>query len=371
MNESPAGNTLKLGVFGANLDRGVVASHASTYHLSWAGTRDVAEVVDRAGFEAMVPVARWKGLTPTTQFTGINYETLTWAAGLGPSTESIQLFSTIHVPTIHPIVAARQLTTIDHITNGRAGLNVVVGWFPAEFEMFGSPFMSHDDRYVYAGEWIECVRRLWTEPGEFDFDGTYFKIAKGWQEPKPLQRPMPKIMQAGGSEDGRRFQAQYADLAFIAATQDVFEKRSSANATAMRQSIAELRALASSEFHRELEVWNCGVVICKDTEAEARAFFEYCFGEMGDHEFEATRNHPLPADLSSEQRKEAEMRWLAGLGCHLLVGTAEQVSDQIRFLSALGVDGVALAWLDYNEGARQFESEILPLIEQAGLRKPR
>jgi dimethylsulfone monooxygenase len=319
----------------------------------------------------MVPVARWKGLTPTTQFTGINYETLTWAAGLGPSTEFVQLFSTIHVPTIHPIVAARQLTTIDHVTNGRAGLNVVVGWFPAEFEMFGSPFRSHDDRYVYAGEWIECVRKLWTEPGELDFEGTYFKIVKGWQEPKPLQRPMPKIMQAGGSEDGRRFQAQYADLAFIAATQDIFEKRSSAKAAALRKSIADLRALARNEFHRELEVWNCAVVICKDTAADARAFFEYCFDEMGDHEFEATRNRPLPADLSPEQRKEAEMRWLAGLGCHLLVETAEQITDKIQHLSTLGVDGVALAWLDNNEGARQFEREILPLIEQVGLRKAR
>ena len=64
------------------------------------------------------------------------------------------------MPTVHPIVAAKQATTIDHISSGRFALNVVCGWYEPEFLMFGAPVMEHDTLYDYAAEWLEIVRRL-------------------------------------------------------------------------------------------------------------------------------------------------------------------------------------------------------------------
>ena len=74
------------------------------------------------GFEMLVPIARWRGFGGTTDFNGICFETYTWAAGLAAATERIMVFSTSHVPTVHPIVAAKQCVTVDHISNGRFGL---------------------------------------------------------------------------------------------------------------------------------------------------------------------------------------------------------------------------------------------------------
>jgi alkanesulfonate monooxygenase SsuD/methylene tetrahydromethanopterin reductase-like flavin-dependent oxidoreductase (luciferase family) len=140
---------------------------------------EVARLADEAGFEALVPVARWKGFGGPTNFSGDSFETFTWAAGLGAQTSRCVPFATSHVPTIHPIVAAKQAATIDHITGGRFALNLVCGWFDEEFAMFGRPMMDHQTRYEYAAEWVEIVRLLWTSEDDFDFDGRYFRIERG------------------------------------------------------------------------------------------------------------------------------------------------------------------------------------------------
>src|SRR5215211_9129607 len=74
-------------------------------------------------------------------------------------------------------------------------LNVVTGWHRPEMEMFGAPFLDHDVRYDLSVEWLAIIKRLWTEDDEFDFDGKYFKIRKGYLAPKPIQKPF-----SGGDE---------------------------------------------------------------------------------------------------------------------------------------------------------------------------
>src|SRR5262245_24259711 len=144
------GNKLKLGLFGVNVSNGCAITTVEGRHeVSWPTSLAIARTADRHGYEAMVPVARWRGFGGESNFNGTNFETYTWAAGLGQATENICVLTTSHVPTIHPIVAAKQATTVDHITNGRFALNVVCGWFTPELEMFGVPQMEHDTRYDY------------------------------------------------------------------------------------------------------------------------------------------------------------------------------------------------------------------------------
>ena len=119
-------NRLKLGVFGANVSNGCAATTAPGHlEMNWPNSRDIVTLADLAGFEAVVPVARWKGFGGKTNFNGTCFETLAWAAGMGAVTNHASIFCTTHVPTIHPIVAAKQCTTVDHLTGGRFSLNVV------------------------------------------------------------------------------------------------------------------------------------------------------------------------------------------------------------------------------------------------------
>src|SRR5262249_44134980 len=80
-----------------------------------------------------------------------SFESIAWACGLLAGTRRINVFCTVHVPLLHPIIAAKQMATVDHVGGGRLGVNVVCGWNEDEFHMFGLDKHEHDDRYAQGG----------------------------------------------------------------------------------------------------------------------------------------------------------------------------------------------------------------------------
>ena len=350
-------NRLKLGVFGLNVSNGCAATTAEGhFETTWPNTVEVAKMADAAGIEALVPVARWKGFGGPTNFNGSCFETYTWAAGLGAATTQAAVFSTSHVPTVHPIVAAKQGTTIDHISNGRFALNVVCGWFESEFMMFGAPVMEHDLLYEYAAEWLELVIRLWTAEDEFDHEGRFFKVEKGFHQPKPIHKPYPPIMNAGSSDTGARFAAKYADMVFTNILRGSDEQT--------RAKIGMLRRMGREDYQREFQVWGSCSIVCRPTEKEAQDYARYYILEMGD--WEAANNLRMPPGPPPPGEPLRSPGW----GGYLIVGTPEQVADAMCRIASMDVDGVVLSWVNYHEELRQWNREVMPLLEQAGLRKP-
>ncbi len=359
-------NKLKLGLFGLNVDKAcAITTLDGTFHPDWQLVKRITRIADEAGLEAVVPVARWRGFGGPTNFNGSCFETYTWAAGVSGATDRISVFSTSHVPVIHPIVAAKQATTIDHISGGRFALNIVCGWFEPELEMFGAPIMAHDERYAYAGEWLDVVRALWTSEEEFDYEGKYFQIKKGFHQPKPIQRPFPPVMNAGGSGIGRHFAAKHCDMIFVHIKGDQIE--------AARHDVAEVRELARREYGREIQVWaNCYCVI-GDSDADAQTFRDYYVKEKGDWvavdnlvKSLGIQTGVLPKDML----EAAKYNFIAGWGGYPLVGAAPTIARELENLSNAGLDGVLLSWARYEDGLRRFVIEVLPLLEQAGLRSP-
>lgn len=113
-------NKLKLGVFGVNVSGGCsMTSVPSTIKAEWDESVNIAQAADRAGIEAMIPVARWRGMGGEINFNHRNFDPFTWAAGLAAVTERIGIFSTFHIPTVHPVRAAKEVATIDHISGDR------------------------------------------------------------------------------------------------------------------------------------------------------------------------------------------------------------------------------------------------------------
>src|ERR1700722_18780224 len=130
-------NLFKLGIFSANADGGLTLTRApERWPARWNEVVEVAQMADRAGIEFILPIARWKGFGGEVNNREWSYETLTFAAGLAGVTRNIALFSTVHVPMAHPVFAAKALATVDHASNGRAGLNIVCGWNPGEISLY-------------------------------------------------------------------------------------------------------------------------------------------------------------------------------------------------------------------------------------------
>ena len=121
----------------------------------------LARLADEAGLDFMLPIARWKGYGGDTDFHGRSLETITWAVGLLGATKRMTVFGTVHAPLFHPLIAAKEFVTADHIGEGRVGVNIVGGWNEGEFDMFGVKQREHDARYDYAQEWIDVVKQAW------------------------------------------------------------------------------------------------------------------------------------------------------------------------------------------------------------------
>ena len=145
-------------------------------------------MLDEAGIDFMLPIARWIGYGGETDFHGGVLETMTWAAGLLAATKNIAVFATIHTAANHPAVVAKQIATIDQIGHGRAGLNIVAGWNKPEYEALGLTLPDdHETRYAYAQEWFDLIRKLWASDTHFDWDGTYFKAKRIRAIPQPVR----------------------------------------------------------------------------------------------------------------------------------------------------------------------------------------
>jgi alkanesulfonate monooxygenase SsuD/methylene tetrahydromethanopterin reductase-like flavin-dependent oxidoreductase (luciferase family) len=350
-------NRMKLGTFCTNCSNGTVASTAEgTLQLTWENTKALAQGADRAGFEALVPVGRWKGFGGLTDFNGDSFEVYTWAAGLAEATSYSCVLATAHVPVVPPIMAGKQGTTIDHISAGRFALNIVCGSFEREFAMFGPGVLRpHDEGYAYAEEWLEILKKLWTEDDEFDYQGRYFDIRGAISKPKPVQKPFPPIMSANSSEVGVRFAARHADMSFIGLR--------SSERSEWKTTIDRHKNLAREAYGRELQVWVHGTVICRPTEREAVDYYRYVAIEKGDHAGDPTGRRLPPPTRDSPKR-------IPGWGGHPLIGTAEQIVDQLEELSRVGISGCLLSWVNNEREQPQWIAEVLPLVEQAGLRKP-
>src|ERR1700757_5017221 len=150
-------NTLQVGVFGANCSSARTATTVpERWSASWPDCLALARLADDAGIDFILPIGRWKGYGGETDFHGSTLETVTWAAGLLAATERMTVFGTVHAPLFHPVIAAKEFVTADHIGEGRFGLNLVCGWNEDEFDMFGVTMREHATRYDFAQEWLDA-----------------------------------------------------------------------------------------------------------------------------------------------------------------------------------------------------------------------
>jgi FMN-dependent oxidoreductase (nitrilotriacetate monooxygenase family) len=163
------------------------------------------------------------------------FEPLTVLSGLAAVTDHIGLVATLTVSYSEPYTVARQFASLDHVSGGRAGWNVVTSWLEGSAANYGkAEHPKHETRYKIAAEYLDVVQGLWDSweddalthdkaSGQFfdpaklhrlDHKGTHFSV----QGPLNIARSpqgQPVIFQAGASEDGINFAAKRADAIFV------------------------------------------------------------------------------------------------------------------------------------------------------------
>jgi len=352
-------NRFKLGVFSANADGGLAITRApERWGASWSDNLAVAQLADRAGLDFLLPIARWSGFGGETRAREHSFETFTWAAALAAATRDIGLFMTVHAPLVHPLYAAKALATVDHVSAGRAGLNIVCGWNPKEFAMFGAPLVERG--YDQAREWLDVVERAYESRAPFDFEGEYYQLKSVVSRPASLQRPRPVTMNAAFGEPGRAFAAERCDYLF-----STFSSLEDG-----RRHVEDIRA-RGARAGREVGVYTVCQVVCRETDAEAEAYYERYAVELADNA--AVDEHMRGKQAHSHSHDEAayrlhRKRFAGGAGSFPLVGSPRRIAELISAVSEQGYAGAALSFVNYRDELPFFCERVLPLLSEAGLR---
>jgi alkanesulfonate monooxygenase SsuD/methylene tetrahydromethanopterin reductase-like flavin-dependent oxidoreductase (luciferase family) len=353
-------NRFKLGVFSTNADGGLaITTVPERWQASWADNLAAARIADRAGLEFLLPIARWKGFGGRTHVREWSFETFTWAAGLAAATERIGLFMTVHVPLVHPVYAAKALATVDHVSNGRAGLNIVCGWNPDEFGMFGVTL--GDDAYGQAAEWIGIIERAYAADAPFDHDGQHYKLRQVVSRPASLQHPRPVTMNAAFGAPGRDFAARHCDFLFSTFT-DIADGA---------RHVADIAGRAAAAG-REVGIHTVCHVVCRDSQAEAEDYYDRYAVREADHA--AVDEHMAKKKQFAQSHDDRafalyRQRFAGGAGTYPLVGTPARIAEQIGAIAEAGYAGAALSFVNYTAELPFFCDRVLPLLQRAGLRE--
>src|SRR5579885_1298452 len=371
-------NRLKIGLFGSNCSSGrAVTMVPERWSGSWHDNLRLVRLADERGIDFMLPVARWKGYGGDTDYQGATRETMTWATGLLANSKRLTVFGTVHAPLFHPLIAAKEFVTADHVGEGRFGLNVVCGWNEGEFDMFGATLRDHETRYEYAQEWIDIVKRAWSED-EFDFDGKFFKLSGVRAKPKPFGDTRPVIMNAGRSGAGQAFALRNCDAFFtstgalrlaLAGTAD-----DRADVTAYDRIVQHVRGFKNEarQLGREIDVFTQGQVICRPTQREAEDYYRYANVENADwaaiEQMLALKNITRQNTEAREYLAKRSLQAESGIGGYPFVGTPDKVAEEFAAISRAGLRGIAISFVNYLKEAPYFCAEVLPRLARLGLR---
>ena len=391
----------------ANID---VAHYIAAARSAEAAGFEIAFISDRLG----VPKSRAEALRRVDEWSH-GFEALTLASAVATATRTIGVVATASTTFSEPYNLARQFASLDLISNGRIGWNVVTSSLQQESDNFNpGPDFDHAARYARADEFVDAVLALWQSwnpdgfvrdkrsgvffsPGavrSVDHDGQYFR-SKGPLNVIPSRQGRPLLVQAGSSDAGRALAARTADVVFTAQTDIV-------SARGFYQDIKRRRAIVGKSADEVLVLPGIFPVIGR-TKAEAEdkyaalqdliqpdvalALLETYLGDVDLSGIDI--DGPLPAlpvsnAIRSRQalltelaRKEslsvvALARRIAGARGHWqVIGTPEAIAGQIEDWAASGAaDGFMLLPPTFPDGQDDFIDTVVPLLRGRGLLNP-
>jgi len=328
-------------------------------------------------------------------------------------TENIGFGFTSSIIQYHPFVFARLITTLDHLTKGRVAWNIVTSYLESAAKNFGLPGLpEHDTRYDMAEEYCEVCYRLWedswaedavvrdrtngiyadpTKVRDIEHDGHFYKV-DGCHVSEPSPQRTPVLFQAGSSSRGTDFAAKHAECVFVIGSQPHVDGQ---YCTTIREKMKK-----HGRDPEDLLVFAYMKVITGSTEEEAQRKYNEYFEQVSyegamallcgwsgidlseydpDMPVEFIKTNAIRTFLHSftlgDPNREWTMRDIAnyvGIGGAgpVVVGTPEQVCDQLEDWIDEGVDGFNLAYATLPGSFEDFIDGVMPELQKRGRVQP-
>jgi FMN-dependent oxidoreductase (nitrilotriacetate monooxygenase family) len=378
----------------------------------------LARLLEDAGFASLFVadvVAIWgHQLDSLHRTTRADYlEPITLLAALSQQTSRIGLVATATTSYNEPYNLARKFASLDHISGGRAGWNVVTSVVTLEAQNFGrTEHYGHEQRYERAAEFVDVVKGLWDSYADdalirdksaglyfrrdcrraIDHHGQHFDVAGPLNLARPPQG-YPVLFQAGASETGRAFAARVGEVIFTAPP--------SLDATIEYRRQLDAAVTAAGRDPGDLRVWPILTPIVADTDAQAREILadlgalihddvlrRLVQDNFGDEDFsELELDEPLPDFSEDTNRSQSRRAGLLALarGEQLTLrqlalrfsaradtaGSPATIADRIEAVWRTGaIDGFNVSFPYLPEQAQRFTAEVLPILAERGLFRP-
>jgi alkanesulfonate monooxygenase len=269
---------------------------------------------------------------------------------------------------VAPTLAARQLATLDHFSGGRLAVHFISGGSDEEQRRDGD-YLNHDERYARTDEYLQILRRVWTEDQPFDHEGRFYRFEKAFSDVKPKQTPHVPIYFGGASAPALAVAGKHADVYALwgESKQQVHEQLTRVRAEAakhgraVRFSVSFRPILASTEQ----AAWERAEHILEETR---RLRVEQGFSRGGPQQSEGARR--LLAAAGDGVRADARL-WTAVAkeiggrsNSTALVGTPAQVAQTLAEYYALGVTTFLIRGFDPLDDAIDYGRELIPATRE-------
>lgn len=352
---------------------------------------------------------------------GAHIEPITTLASIAAVTEKIGLIATASTTYYEPYNLARLFSTLDHLSGGRAGWNIVTTTAGIAAPNFGqSEFPDPAIRYARASEFVEASQFLWDsweedaivfdkENGRYadpskvhnpNFQGQYLSVGGALTNPRsPQGRPV--LVQAGSSNTGREFAAKYAEAIFTAHQRiedaQAFYNDIKARVVAEGRSeddvkilpglspfvgSTEAEARAKEEELNELILPQYGLLQVKHSFQDERAAWftlenldkkipQHFFDDAGDVTDNNRSRYQVFAGIVQRENptlRELIKRLAAGRGHQVVAGTAEQIADRIQvWAENRAADGFNIMPPAYPGSLEDFLDGVVPILQKRGI----
>lgn len=352
---------IKFAYWVPNVSGGLVVSNIEQ-RTSWDidYNRKLAQIAEKAGFEYALSQIRFTaGYGAEFQ-----HESVSFSHALLAATTKLKVIAAILPGPWNPVLAAKQLATIDLLTEGRIAVNIVSGWFRGEFTAIGEHWLDHDERYRRSKEFIEALKGIWTQDN-FTYRGDFYRFSNYTLKPKPLQQPHPEIFQGGSSRAARDNAASVSDWYFTNGN----------TVEGIKAQVDDIRTKAAANNH-QVKIGINAFVIARDTEEEAKAVLVEIIAKANPEAVNAFGHEVKNAGAASPEKEgnwakstfEDLVQYNDGFKTNL-IGTPQQIAERIVELKAVGVDLILSGFLHFQEEVAYFGEKVLPLVRELEAKK--
>ena len=318
----------------------------------------LAKIAEDSGFEYALTQTRYAASYGADK----QHEASAFSLALLGATERLRVIAAFHPGMWHPGVLAKWLITADHLSGGRAAVNIVSGWLKDEFVNFGLEWLEHDERYVRTEEFIRALRGLLTEDG-YTQDGKYYSIDGFTLNPKPVDvpgRPHPEIFFGGNSTAAQATAGRVADWYFS----------NGRTLEGYQENVAGVLASAA-EAGRSPRFGLNGFVIARDSRAEAEETLREIVAKAHRPAVEGFKQSVQEAGASTKDGKgmwadssfEDLVQYNDGFKTRL-IGTPEEIADRIIEYKKIGVNLLLTCYLHFQEEVAAFGRDVMPIVRQ-------